>query len=53
MKRSNKMVEALKLPKVMNIIPNSAMNKVEELKTFIDEQSIDIAFISESHEREN
>ena len=47
------MVEALKLPKVMNINPNSAMNKVEELKTFIDEQSIDIAFISESHEREN
>ena len=29
------------------------MNKVEELKTFIEEQSIDCAFISESHDREN
>ena len=37
----------------MNLNPNSAMNKLEELKTFIEEQSIDIGFISESHDREN
>ena len=37
----------------MNLNPRSAMNKVEELKTFIDEESIDVAFISESHDREN
>ena len=37
----------------MNVNPNSAMNKLEELKTFIDEQSIDVAFISESHDRQN
>ena len=29
------------------------MNKIEEIKTFIDEESIDVAFISESHDREN
>ena len=37
----------------MNVNPNSAMNKLEELKMFIDEQSIDVAFISESHDRQN
>ena len=49
-KRSNKVVEALNLPKIMNINPRSAMNKLEELKTFFEEESIDCAFISESHE---
>ena len=52
-KRSNKIFQALQLPKIMNLNPQSAMNKVEELKTFIDEESIDVAFISESHDREN
>ena len=52
-KRSNKVVQALNLPKVMNLNPRSAMNKIEELKTFIDEESVDVAFISESHDREN
>ena len=42
-KRSNKVVQALILPKIMNINPRSAMNKLEELQTFI----------SESHDREN
>ena len=51
--RSNKIFQALQLPKIMNLNPRSAMNKVEELKTFIDEESIDVAFISESHDREN
>ena len=37
----------------MNINPRSAMNKVEELKTFIDEETIDVAFVSESHDRQN
>ena len=52
-KRSNKIFQALQLPKIINLNPRSAMNKVEELKTFIDEESIDVAFISESHDREN
>ena len=29
------------------------MNKLEELKMFIEEEEIDCAFISESHDREN
>ena len=51
--RSNKAVEALHLPKILNLNPRSAMNKIEELQTFIEEQNIDCAFISESHETEN
>ena len=53
MKRSNKLIQALKLPKVANINPRSAMNKIEELKTFINEENIDIVFVSESHERKD
>ena len=52
-KKSDKLVEALNLPKIMNINPRSAMNKLEELKMFIEEEEIDCAFISESHDREN
>ena len=52
-KRSNKVVQALNLPKIMNVNPRSAMNKLEELQTFIKEEAIDVAFISESHDREN
>ena len=29
------------------------MNKLDQLKTFIDEMSIDVALISESHESES
>ena len=52
-KRSNKTVQALNLPKVLNINPRSAMNKINELETFIKEENIDVAFISERHDREN
>ena len=51
--RSNKRYQALSLPKVMNLNPRSAMNKIEELKVFIDEENVDVSFISESHDREN
>ena len=37
----------------MNLNPRSAMNKIQELQAFIEEESIDCAFISESHDREN
>ena len=52
-KRSNKLIQALHLPKVLNLNPRSAMNKKEEISTFIKEESIDVAFISESHDRDN
>ena len=48
-----KLDQALVLPKVINLNPRSAMNKVNELKSFIEEEEIDLAFISESHDREN
>ena len=47
------MKQAINLPKVMNLNPRSAMNKLKELENFIDEEEIDLAFISESHERED
>ena len=46
-------VQALNLPKVMNLNLRSAMNKTEEITTFIIEEEIDLAIISESHDREN
>ena len=52
-KRGKNVSVAINLPKVINLNPRSAMNKLEQLKTFIDEHEIDIAFISESHERKN
>ena len=52
-KRPQNVFEALNLPKVLNLNPRSAMNKIEEIKTFIEEEDIDVAIISESHDREN
>ena len=51
MKRSNKLVQALALPKIVNLNPQSIYNKVDEFCTFVEEEGIDIVFISESHER--
>ena len=50
-KRSNKLVQALALPKIVNLNPQSIYNKVDEFCTFVEEEGIDIVFISESHER--
>ena len=50
--RSNKAVQALSLPTVININPRSLNNKIEAFKTYIKEEEVDIAFVSESHERE-
>ena len=49
-KRSNNVFQVLNLPKVLNLNPRSAMNKNQEITTFIEEELIDIAFISESHD---
>ena len=50
--RSNKAIQALSLPTVININPRSLNNKAEAFKTYIEEEEIDLAFVSESHERE-
>ena len=47
------MYQALNLPKILNLNPRSAMNKIKEIQTFIEEEEIDLAVISESHDREN
>ena len=43
----------MSLPKILNLSSRCAMNKTEEISTFIEEEEIDVAFISESHDREN
>ena len=48
---SNKIVQAAKLPKVLNLNPRSIYNKIEEFKTFFDEEDIDLVCLSESWER--
>ena len=38
-KRSNKVLQALHLPKVVNLNPRSIYNKVDEFCTFVDEKN--------------
>ena len=45
------LVECLKLPSVLNINPRSVYNKINNLKTYITENEIDLVCISESWER--
>ena len=52
-KRNRNITQALTLPKVLNLNPRSAMNKLEHIKVFIEEEDIDVTFISESHDRDN
>ena len=41
------------LPVICNINPRSIYNKVQEFITFVEEEQVDCAFLSESWEREN
>ena len=50
-KRSNKLIEALVLPRIININPRSVYNKVIEFHNFVKEESIDCIFMSESWEK--
>ena len=52
-RRSNKWLQALELPVLANVNPRSAYNKADELRTFIDQEQVDILFLSESWEKEN
>ena len=51
-KRSNKPIQALNLPTIANINPRSVYNKVNEFHTFIEQEDVDVVFMSESWERE-
>ena len=52
-RRSNKAVQALQLPSILNINPRSAYNKPDELQALIMEENIDCTFLSESWERQD
>ena len=52
-KRSNKLCQALSLPKVLNLNPRSIYNCKNELVTFVEEESIQLICISESWERKD
>ena len=52
LKRSNKLCQALSLPKVLNLNPRSIYNKIDEYLTFIEEKDIDLTIMSETWERE-
>ena len=51
-KRSNKSIQALDLPVIANINPRSIYNKIEEFHTFVENENVDLVFMSESWERE-
>ena len=47
------MVQALNLPVICNLNPRSIYNKVDEFSTFVEQESVDLLFMSESWERDN
>ena len=51
--RSNKICQALILPKVLNINPRSIYNKKDEFLTFVKEEKVQLICISESWEKES
>ena len=52
-KRSNKTLQALELPTIVNLNPRSVYNKIDEFHTLVSELEADLIFMSESWEREN
>ena len=52
-KRNKKLLEALELPVIANINPRSVYNKADEFCTFVQEEAVDLLFMSESWERED
>ena len=51
-KRNNKLTQALDLPTICNLNPRSVYNKVDEFHTFVEQESVDLLFMSESWERD-
>ena len=50
-KRSNKLLEATKLPSVMNLNPRSIYNKIEEFLLLVEQYGSDLIFLSETWDR--
>ena len=53
MKPSKKLQQALELPNICNINPRSIYNKQDEFREFVNQESIQLIFMSESWERKN
>ena len=51
--RSNNVLKALDLPTVVNLNPRSIYNKIDEFHALVEDDNVDITFMSESWEREN
>jgi hypothetical protein len=52
-KRSNKCLQALELPTMINLNPRSVYNKQNEFHTLVSELNVDLICMSESWERED
>ena len=50
--RSEKLVQAASLPRILNMNPRSIYNKIKEFKTFVTEREIDLVCMSETWERD-
>ena len=50
---NNKLIQALELPVIANINPRSVYNKIDEFHAFVEQEEVDVLFMSESWEREN
>ena len=49
---SNRFKQALDLPTLCNLNPRSIYNKIDEFHTLVEEEDIDVIFLSESWERD-
>ena len=52
-KKSNKPIQALNLPVIADVNPRSVYNKINEFHTFVEQEEVDVIFMSESWECEN
>ena len=52
-KRNDKVAQALNLPTLCNLNPRSVYNKADEFHTFVEQEEVDVLFMSESWERDN
>ena len=52
MNKSSKIFQALSLPILCNMNPRSVYNKIDEFHAFVEEEAIDLLFMSESWERD-
>ena len=50
-RRNNKLIEAINLPKVITLNPRSLYNKKKQFCTLIDQTEADICFVSETWDR--